>query len=136
MSDRAQTIIKFLQYAIQILGVILSLLGGGQVVASKISPDAYGGYSEPATGNMLGGVLLTIGAPAVAWAVRKVWTLTRGKAGTPQLDFLAASASVTQLELYLESDLTEIRTKVSDRYTKAEKAEAVKAKAVAVVVAK
>jgi hypothetical protein len=129
MSDRVQTAIKWLQWIAQAVGILLALLGGGQQVAVKMAPETYGSAEtqEAAGDNLLGGVLLTIGAPIIAWGVRKVWGVAKGKAGSPQMALIASEASLVQLELHLEgrepdqAAIKGLRRSVAEVYSQASK---------------
>lgn len=100
MSDRVQAAVKWIQYAVQILGFILTLLGGSQ--AANIAPAAFGGGDEVAAGgNTLAGLALMFLTPAVAWAVKLVYGKTRGQKYTPVADLIAGETAVVTLETQL-----------------------------------
>jgi hypothetical protein len=103
MSDKVQTAIKWLQWIVQAIGVILALLGGGQAVAVKLAPEAYGSAENVSTAgeNTLLGIALAFVTPLVAKVVSAVWAWKRGKRATPVLDYAFALGCVANLREYL-----------------------------------
>lgn len=129
MPDRVQTAIKWLQWIAQAIGVILALIGGGQAVAVKLAPEAYGSAENVTTAgeNTLAGVALMILTPAIGWVVRTVYAKTRGKRGTPVADLVAGEAAVVTLETQLagrtadEAALAGLRKSLAEVFAEANK---------------
>ena len=103
MSDRVQTVIAWLTWAAKIIGVILTLIGGGQAVQIASSPEAYGSADNIGTSGTLtvAGILTTFLAPLIAKGVSAFWSWKRGRKATPVLDYGFALGCVANLREYL-----------------------------------
>ena len=126
MSDRVETAILWLKRIAQLIGVILTLLGGSQ--AADIAPAAFGGGDEVAAGgNTLAGIALMFLTPAVAWAVKLAYGKTRGQKFTPVADLVAGETAVVTLETQLADDTAAmdackvLRKSLSNRFQNASK---------------
>lgn len=102
MSDRMETAVLWLQRAMKLIGLLLTLLGGSQ--AANIAPAALEGDGAAAGGNTLIGLGLMMLTPAVDWVVRTVYSKTRGKQLTPVADLVAGETAVVTLETQLADD--------------------------------
>lgn len=104
MSDRLSTVVQWLKWIAQAIGVILTLIGGSQAVQIANNPEAFSSPKNIGTSGTLTvtGILTTVLAPGIAWAFKSFMAWKSGKGATPVIDYAAALVSLNVLAEYLK----------------------------------